>query len=109
LNDAWCEWEQSEKEQLLSPDESLLDANLREAVAQAWKDPSKEFAVRDLWKEVSTGVFLCQFFDPKRLADLRHYLENATDAQIPTRPPYGIVLNRRGMMLDCRSEGFSPH
>ncbi|QTN39765.1 hypothetical protein HZ996_11625 [Cryomorphaceae bacterium] len=38
-------------------------------------------------------------------------MENAAEAQIPIRPPYGIQLNRFGMMLDLRSEGYlaAPH
>ncbi len=106
LSDAWREWEESEQECLFTPDDSLLGANLRDAVVQAWEDPTKESAVRDLWQEVSPGVFQCQFFDPERLADLRGYLEDLANAKIPLRPPYGIVLNRRGAMLDPRSEGF---
>ncbi|MGY0583269.1 MAG: 2OG-Fe(II) oxygenase, partial [Paraglaciecola chathamensis] len=84
----------------------LLDSRLREAVTQAWADPSKESAVVELMHEVAPDVFEFQFFDPQRLADLRAYLEQAWDAQIPLRPPYGIVLNRRGAMLDSRSEGY---
>lgn len=106
LSDAWIEWEESEKHNLFTPDDSLLDIKLRDAVRQAWEDPTKELAVRDLWEEVSTDVFQCQFFDPQRLTDLRNYLDSIADAQIPLRPPYGIALNRRGAMLDQRSEGF---
>ena len=106
LADAWSEWEESKKGRLTLPDNSLLDAKLREAVTQAWQDPSKETAVQDLWEEVSPGVYMAQFFDPERLADLRRYLEEAANAEIPTRPPYGIVLNRYGAMLDSRSEGY---
>ena len=106
LSDAWKEWEESEKNTLFTPDDSLLDEKLRNAVAAAWKDPSKELAVQDLLQEVAPDVFQFQFFDPERLADLRAYLESVWNAQIPTRPPYGIVLNRRGAMLDQRSEGY---
>ena len=62
--------------------------------------------MQDLLQEVAPDVFQFQFFDPQRLADLRSYLESAWNAQIPLRPPYGIVLNRRGAMLDRRSEGY---
>ena len=106
LNNAWSEWEENETSHLTMPDVSLLDAKLRNAVEQAWNDPEKELTVRDLLQEVSPGVFQFQFFDPGRLVDLRNYLEAVADAQIPLRPPYGIVLNRRGAMLDSRSEGF---
>ena len=37
---------------------------------------------------------------------MRSYLDNVADAEIPLRPPYGIVLNRHGAMLDPRSEGY---
>lgn len=108
LEDAWVEWEEVEKNKSkpFTPDDSLLDAKLRDAVIQAWEDPTKELAVRDLWEEVSAGVYQCQFFDPEKLSGLRDYLDNIADAQIPLRPPYGIALNRRGAMLDQRSEGF---
>ena len=106
LSDAWGEWEISEKGRLFTPDSSLLDKDLRNAVMQAWEDPSKESEVKALWEEVAPDVFQCQFFDPERLVDLRGYLEEIWDAQIPIRPPYGIVLNRRGAMLDRRSEGY---
>jgi len=106
LGNAWKEWQESEKDSHFTLDSSLLDKNLRNAVMQAWQDPSKELAVQDLLQEVAPDVFQFQFFDPQRLADLRGYLESAWNAQIPLRPPYGIVLNRRGAMLDRRSEGY---
>lgn len=106
LKNAWNEWDENETSHLVMPDTSLLDSNLRNAVEQSWIDPTNELTVRDLLHEVSPGVFQFQFFDPDRLIDLRNYLEAVADAQIPLRPPYGIVLNRRGAMLDSRSEGF---
>lgn len=106
LGNAWKEWQESEKDSLFPLNSSLLDKSLRNAVMQAWQDPSKELAVQDLLQQVAPDVFQFQFFDPERLADLRGYLESAWAAQIPLRPPYGIVLNRRGAMLDRRSEGY---
>lgn len=106
LSNAWKEWEDSEKDSLFKLDSSLLDEKLRNAVTQAWEDPSKELAVKDLMKEVAPDVYELQFFDPEKLTALRNYLEGVWDAQIPLRPPYGIVLNRRGAMLDKRSEGY---
>jgi len=103
---AWQEWEDSNKETLPTLGESLLDPKMRDAVASAWADPTTENGVRDLWEEVADGVFKIQFFDPQRLADLRTYLKEAAEAQIPLRPPYGIVLNSGGSMLDPRSEGY---
>jgi len=100
------EWEVSEDDSLKGLDSTLYDANLRKAVELAWKDPTKESAVKDLWKEVFPGVYETQFFDPERLEVLRSYLSKVADAQIPLRPPYGISLNRGGAMLDSRSEGY---
>lgn len=106
LKNAWHEWDETETDNLVKPDVSLLDSKLRSAVEQAWIEPTKERNVKALLEEVSSGVFQFQFFDPERLTDLRKYLNAVADAQIPLRPPYGIVLNRRGAMLDKRSEGF---
>lgn len=105
FREAWKEWDASKEGQLASLDQSLIDPKLRVAVAQAWEDPSTEGAVQRLWTEVAPDVFQCQFFDPERLGELRGYLEEVADANIPLRPPYGIVLNRGGAMLDERSEG----
>ena len=105
LRDAWNEWDANATD--LPPlDESLIDAKLRTAIEAAWEDPSKESAVADLLTEAAPGVYYFQFFDPERLEALRSYLEAAWDAEIPLRPPYGIVLNRKGAMLDARSEGY---
>ncbi|MGF1767320.1 2OG-Fe(II) oxygenase [Enterovibrio makurazakiensis] len=106
LTDAWQAWEISDESPTVKPNTSLLDPRLKNAVEQAWQDPSKENAVKDLWEEVSAGVYQAQIFDPERLAELRTYLEATANAGIPTRPPYGIALNRNGAMLDQRSEGY---
>ena len=107
ITEAWKEWEASEIDaSTFTLDDSLLDKNIREAVKQAWEDPSKELAVKALLHEVAPDVFQFQFFDPERLAVLRGYLEQVWNSQIPMRPPYGIVLNRRGAILDSRSEGY---
>jgi hypothetical protein len=104
--EAWKQWEQSAEEDLVQLGDELLDTAFKEAVLAAWQDPTKESAIKDLWHEVSPDVYQCQFFDPERLRDLRQYLDSASDAGIPLRPPYGIVLNRAGMMLDKRSPGY---
>ena len=107
ITNAWSEWETTSIDgSTFTVDDTLLDKNLREAVKQAWEDPSKELAVKALLHEVAPDVFQFQFFDPERLAVLRGYLEQVWNSQIPMRPPYGIVLNRRGAMLDSRSEGY---
>ena len=105
LEDAWAEWEIENKDHLLIPDETLLDSRLRKAVNDAWENPEKENAVADLWEEIIPGVYVAQFFDLERLAEFRKYLEAVANSQIPKRAPYGIQLNRYGMMLDPRSEG----
>ena len=105
LEAAWAEWELENKDNLLLPNESLLDPKLRKAINDAWENPEKEVAVADLWEEIIPGVYETQFFDLERLADFRKYLEDALNSEIPKRAPYGIQLNRYGMMLDPRSEG----
>ncbi|WCO00873.1 2OG-Fe(II) oxygenase family protein [Psychroserpens ponticola] len=105
IEDAWAEWEIEKKEDLLVPDETLLDPRLRQAINDAWEKPEKENAVADLWEEIIPGVFTAQFFDLERLAEFRKYLEATVHSGIPIRAPYGIQLNRYGMMLDSRSEG----
>ncbi|KAA1160301.1 2OG-Fe(II) oxygenase family protein [Pseudoalteromonas fuliginea] len=107
ITNAWIEWETTSIDSsTFTLDDTLLDKNLREAVKQAWDDPAKELAVKALLHEVAPDVFQFQFFDPERRAVLRGYLEQVWNSQIPMRPPYGIVLNRRGAMLDSRSEGY---
>lgn len=106
LVDAWKEWEESNKAQLIALDDSVIDKNLRDAVNQAWVDPTTESNVRDLWNEVAPGVFQAQFFDKEQVAILREFLEEVANANIPLRPPYGISLNRYGAMLDPRSDGY---
>ena len=106
LVDAWKEWEESSKAQLIALDDSVIDKNLRDAVNQAWVDPTTESNVSDLWNEVAPGVFQAQFFDKEQVAILREFLEEVANANIPLRPPYGISLNRYGAMLDPRSDGY---
>lgn len=106
LRQAWQEWEASEQIDANLLNSTLLDPRLRQAVEAAWEDPSKEIDVKALWEHVAPGVYAGQFFDPERLGALRTFLEKVWDAGIPLRPPYGIVLNRRGAMLDKRSEGY---
>jgi len=105
LEDAWTAWEIENKDNLLIPDETLLNPRLRQAINDAWENPEKENAVADLWEEIIPGVYTTQFFDLDRLAEFREYLEAVASSQIPARPPYGIQLNRYGFMLDPRSEG----
>jgi len=105
LEDAWLEWEIKNKDNLLIPDETLLDPHLRQAINDAWENPEKENVLADLWEEIIPGVYIAQFFDVKRLAEFRNYLEAVSNSKIPTRAPYGIQLNRYGLMLDPRSEG----
>jgi len=105
LENAWAEWKIENKANILIPDETLLDPRLRKAINEAWENPEKENAVADLWEEIIPGVYSAQFFDLERLAEFRKYLEAVVNSKIPKRAPYGIQLNRYGMMLDPRSEG----
>lgn len=104
LEQAWAQW--ALETDVPKLDESLLAPKLRQAINAAWQDPNAETAVAELWEEILPNVYQAQFFDPERLADLRAYLHAATTAKIPTRPPYGIALNRFGAMLDPRSTGY---
>ena len=106
FRNAWLEWEEHELDTLPALDATLIDQSLRKAVEQAWKKPDKESAVKELLQEVSPGVYQFQLFSPYHLTRLRAYLDKAALAGIPTRPPYGIALNRYGMMIDQRSEGY---
>ena len=105
LESAWSDWESNEALSDLI-NEDIISSALKEAVNKAWANPDDESVVKELWQEVSPGVYQCQFFDPEKLADLRQYLAAASEAEIPLRPPYGLVLNRNGAMLDPRSEGY---
>lgn len=106
LEDAWAEWEIENKNNILTLDDSFIDPRLRNAINEAWENPEKENAVADLWEEIIPGVFVAQFFDLNRLEDFRNYLDEVVKSKIPVRAPYGIQLNRYGMMLDPRSEGY---
>ena len=106
LASAWEEWEEHEKIKLDFVNNSIIDSKLRETVEKVWQNPEKESLVRDLLQEISPGVYQFQLFDPSKLKELRDYLQKVDIAQIPLRPPYGIVLNRKGAMLDQRSEGY---
>ena len=111
LSEAWSEWENVQSDTLPQLSDSLINPEIKNAVDNAWKQPLTENAVKELWQEVVPGVYQCQFFAPDKLPLLNQYLDHVADAKIPLRPPYGIVLNRRGMMLDRRSQGYlaTPH
>ncbi|MEM9014926.1 MAG: 2OG-Fe(II) oxygenase [Pseudomonadota bacterium] len=106
FEDAWTEWEKNGGRGDIALNSALYAPALREAVEKSWEDPTQEFSVKDLWTEVFPNVYKAQFFDPKKLSALRDYMDRVADAGIPLRPPYGIVLNRGGAMLDPRSEGY---
>ncbi len=106
LEAAWKEWDVSEKDKTHLNHESLMDTKLRESIEQVWQNPEQEPILKDLLQEVSLGVYQFQLFEPSQLRELRNYLEEIENAKIPLRPPYGIVLNRKGAMLDRRSEGY---
>ncbi|CAB9514515.1 and iron-dependent oxygenase domain-containing protein 2 [Seminavis robusta] len=108
LVDAWNEWQQTDDKALALPklDESILNPKLKQAIEAAWEDPSKEVNVKDLWEEMAPGVYGIQFFDKDKVQVLREWIDVARESGIPTRPPYGIVLNRKGLMIDPRSVGY---
>ena len=106
FEDAWLEWERGGGGNNVVLDRTLYDPALLAAVEQSWQDPTQEGAVRRLWTEVFPNVHQAQFFNPAELGNLRAYLDSVEEAGIPLRPPYGIVLNRGGAMLDKRSEGY---
>ncbi|APG61567.1 2OG-Fe(II) oxygenase [Sphingorhabdus lutea] len=106
FKEAWAEWEDNDGHEGIMLDSTLYAPEMRHAVEQSWEDPAKEISVKDLWHEIFPNVYKAQFFDPKKLHILRNYLQLAANADIPIRPPYGIVLNRGGAMLDPRSEGY---
>lgn len=106
IEEAWAEWEAANGHARITLDRSLYSPALLQAVEAAWEDPSKEAAVADLFEEVFPGVYQAQFFNPEKLGEIREYMALVADAGIPMRPPYGIVLNKGGGMLDPRSEGY---
>ncbi|MEL7219434.1 MAG: 2OG-Fe(II) oxygenase [Pseudomonadota bacterium] len=106
FRDAWVEWEKSGGAGGINLDRTLYAPELRNAVEKAWEDPTQEHLVNGLWTEVFPQVYEAQFFDPEKLASLRNFLDRVAEADIPLRPPYGLVLNRGGAMLDPRSEGY---
>lgn len=108
LEKAWKEWNQEEGQSLPKLDGSLINPKLREAVEAAWENPSveNEAAIRDLWEEVAPGVYAIQFLDLQQISKLRQWFDTTREAGIPTRPPHGIVLNRKGAMIDPRSVGY---
>jgi hypothetical protein len=107
ISDAWKEWEASEVDaSTFTLDDSLLDKNLREAVQQAWENPSKEHLVKALLEEVAPDVFQFQFFDPERLTVLRGYLDQVWDSNIPMRP-IARLLFPEITGYDTQTFGFS--
>ncbi len=106
LTDAWKEWDLENKNMFNLMDDSLIDPKLKSIIDKAWENPESEYNLMELLDEVSPGVYQFQLFDPSKIKELRKYLDKVDEAQIPLRPPYGIVLNRKGAMLDRRSEGY---
>ena len=84
----------------------MIHPRLRKAIQDAWEDPGKEGVVPDCWLMVAPGVYQVQFFYPEKIHIIQDYFDTAAEAGVPTRPPCGIVLNRRGMMLDPHLEGY---
>jgi hypothetical protein len=55
---------------------------------------------------VAPGVYSVEFFDMEKISKIHQWMDACATAGIPTRPPYGIVLNRKGVMMDPRSVGY---
>lgn len=104
LVEAWKEWD-ADNNKLPEPG-SLIDTTLREKVDRAWQNPETEQQLNELIHEVSPGVYEFQLFAPEKIEVLRKFPDRVGQSQIPVRPPYGIVLNRKGAMLDKRSVGY---
>ena len=103
---AWNEWENEKENQLQVPVENLVDTQMKNCFEKAWENVELETEIDNLVTEVSPGVFIFNFFNLNELKQLNEYLTKIENANIPIRPPYGIVLNRKGAMLDPRSEGY---
>ena len=107
LEEAWKEWQQTDEANDLPPlDASIIHPKLRHAVDQAWEDPTQEIHLKNVLEEVAPGVYAVQFFDMDKIRVIQAWMDAAAKSGIPTRPPYGIVLNREGFMLDPRSVGY---
>jgi hypothetical protein len=97
LKDAWEEWESQQDLPPLVMDK-MMDSSLKNTVQAAWKDPSLEHDVKELWTQVAPGVFSCQLFDANIIGDIRKHLDRACyESKIPIRRPNS--MNRYGMIL----------
>lgn len=118
LQKAWEEWELSKDFQNLNlpklENKFLINSTLREAIEKCWSNPTieNERILKDLWEEVAPGVYAIQFLDMEKVHQVRKWFdavapnEERLRGNIPVRPPYGIVLNRKGMMTDPKSVGY---
>ena len=136
LQQAWKEWDETDPIAVSLPtlDDSIIHPKLRSAVNIAWKVIGRtnkkekvddndttnnnsnndekdmiheiETSMKELWEEVAPNVYGIQFFDLQRLHKLQEWFVAIQNSGIPTRPPYGIVLNRKGCMIDSRSVGY---
>jgi hypothetical protein len=89
---------------------------LRSAVEKIWNSIEsgdmdqvelQELLLKELFQEVTPGVYSIQFFDVEKIHIIRQWFDAGGSSGIPIRPPYGIVLNRKGFMIDPRSIGYS--
>eukprot|EP00980_Cylindrotheca_fusiformis_P004250 scaffold918_cov126-Cylindrotheca_fusiformis.AAC.29 len=120
LEQAWKEWQASDQVARSLPklDSSLIHPELRRAVEQIWESVEsgdidqvriqEEILLKkeSLFQEVAPGVFAVQFLDVDKIYIIRKWFDAAANSGIPIRPPYGIVLNRKGFMIDSRSVGY---
>lgn len=108
LEEAWKEWQTTEDYKALPKlDDSLIHPKLREVVDTIWRSVNAgEFDQVATEELVAPGVYSAQFLDLSKVNILRQWFDAAAASGIPIRPPYGIVLNRKGFMMDPRSVGY---
>jgi len=117
LEEAWKEWQSTDQYKALPKlDESLIHPKLRTVVDSIWKSvksgddmdkvAAQELVLKELFDEVAPGVYSVQFLDLEKVHVIRQWFDAGAESGIPIRPPYGIVLNRKGFMMDPRSVGY---
>ncbi|MEM1009862.1 MAG: 2OG-Fe(II) oxygenase [Myxococcota bacterium] len=67
---------------------------------------AQELVLKEIFEEVAPGVYSVQLLDLSKVWIIREWFDAAAESGIPIRPPYGIVLNRKGFMVDPRSVGY---
>ena len=117
LQDAWNEWEMNNNIDTDVPLD-LINPILSMALDSAFDNPTEETEsnVKSLWttntihgidqSSLPFGVYAIQLLTPPGIARIRHLLDMATSAGIPTRRPNG--MNRNGFIIDSHVYGAVP-